>query len=462
MPRNRNRQIAKRRKVDPALASASATVGPVRCAIYTRKSTSEGLDAAFNSLDAQREAAEAYIASQKHSGWIVIPDHYDDGGFSGGTTERPSLQKLLDDIEAGLIDCVVVYKVDRLSRSLLDFARIMKLFEEKKIHFVSVTQHFNTSESMGRLTLNILLSFAQFEREIIGERIRDKFAAMRKKGKWSGGNLVLGYDLDRENRRLVVNEGEADQVREIFNLYLEHEAIMPLVEIMRERGWTTKQWTDRNGKSQGGRAFDRWNLYLLINNVTYLGVVQYQDEIYEGEHDAIIDSETFDRVREVMDRNRTNRGRFTRNKYGALLYGIIRCGHCDRAMIHCPVNKGSKQYRYYVCIKTQTGGKKVCPTGWVNAVKLENEILMRLDEISDRIEDSEIRSIARTISPAVAQELPAKTVAKRLREVVDHVVYDHEQRSMRITIRSTATRESESRWRRKTALGDLASVATGG
>jgi site-specific DNA recombinase len=194
----------------------------VRCAIYTRKSTSEGLDQAFNSLDAQRESAEAYIASQKQLGWLVLPDRYDDGGFSGGTIERPAMQRLIEDIHAGKADCVVVYKVDRLSRSLLDFARLIRLFDEKQVHFVSVTQHFNTADSMGRLTLNILLSFAQFEREVIGERTRDKIAAARRRGQWSGGRPILGYDLDRQRHRLMVNPVEAEQVRAIFKLYLRH------------------------------------------------------------------------------------------------------------------------------------------------------------------------------------------------------------------------------------------------
>ncbi|HPF38732.1 MAG TPA: recombinase family protein [Phycisphaerae bacterium] len=432
MPRRSRNHLDAAPKAEPV----STEIQTVRCAIYTRKSTSEGLDSAFNSLDAQREAAEAYIASQKHMGWTVIPNRYDDGGFSGGSTERPGLQQLLDDIEAGTIDCVVVYKVDRLSRSLLDFARIMKLFEDKNIHFVSVTQHFNTAESMGRLTLNILLSFAQFEREIIGERIRDKIAASRKRGKWPGGNLLLGYDLDRENRRLLVNEDEAEQVRDIFNLYLEHESLLPVVEILRQRGWKTKSWIDRNGKRQGGREFDRWNLYLLLNNVGYLGKVRHKEDIYEGEHDAIIAPGTFEGARKMMERNRRNRGKFSRNKYGALLYGILRCGHCDRAMIHCPTQKDGRRYRYYVCIRTQTAGKNACPTGWINAPRLEKEVLDRLQEITGRIEDPEVGSVATSISPQRAETLTPKALAKRLRQIVERVEYDHERKTIRLLIRS--------------------------
>src|SRR5688572_9313884 len=210
----------------------------IRCAIYTRKSTEEGLEQAFNSLDAQRESGEACVAAQRHEGWVCLPDRYDDGGFSGGNIERPALRRLLADIEAGKVDCVVVYKVDRLSRSLMDFARIMQVFEARSVSFVSVTQQFNTTHSMGRLTLNILLSFAQFEREIIGERIRDKISAQRRKGKWTGGAPVLGYDVDRSgpSPRLVVNAQEAARVREMFRLYLEKESLLAVVTTLREKG----------------------------------------------------------------------------------------------------------------------------------------------------------------------------------------------------------------------------------
>lgn len=232
----------------------------VRCAIYTRKSTEEGLAQEFNSLDAQREAAEAYIASQRHEGWILIPDGYDDGGFTGANMDRPALQRLLADIAADRVDCVVVYKVDRLSRSLLDFARIMETFDKHDVSFVSVTQAFNTTASLGRLTLNILLSFAQFEREMIAERTRDKMSAARRKGKWVGGIPVLGYDVDARGGRLVINLDEAKQVRAIFNLYLEHRSLIPVVRQLNQRGWTTKQWTTQDGREQDVRLLHRGKL----------------------------------------------------------------------------------------------------------------------------------------------------------------------------------------------------------
>ena len=237
------------------MSTQPKSTGPKnRCAIYTRKSCEEGLDLEFNSLHAQRESAEAFIASQQHEGWECLPDRYDDGGFSGGSLERPALNRLLEDIKTGRIDCVVVYKVDRLSRSLLDFSRIMETFDKHGVSFVSVTQQFNTTHSMGRLTLNILLSFAQFEREIIGERIRDKIAAQRRKGKWAGGVPILGYDVDRSNAsaKLVINAEEAVQVRRIFSLYQELGSLLPVVNEVNKRGWQNKVWKTKKGITRGG------------------------------------------------------------------------------------------------------------------------------------------------------------------------------------------------------------------
>src|SRR5262245_23103463 len=227
----------------------------VRCAVYTRKSSEEGLDQDFNSLDAQRESAEAYIKSQAHEGWVCLPERYDDGGFTGGNMDRPALQQLLADITAGKIYAVICYRLDRLSRWLLDFAKMMEILDRHQVSFVSVTQLFNTATSMGRLVLNVLLSFAQFEREIISERTRDKIAAARRKGKWAGGHPLLGYDIDPNGFKLLVNDGEAIQVRAIFELYARHEALLPVVKDLDNRGWRTKHWTTRKGKLRGGKRF---------------------------------------------------------------------------------------------------------------------------------------------------------------------------------------------------------------
>ena len=273
---------------------------PIRCAIYTRKSTEEGLEQQFNSLQAQRESAEAYVLSQRQAGWQVLPDAYDDGGFSGASLDRPGLKKLLSDVEAGKIDVVLVYKVDRLSRSLLDFARLVELFDRHRVSFVSVTQEFNTTSSLGRLTLNILLSFAQFEREIIGERTRDKLGAARRKGKWIGGSPVLGYDVDPAGGRLVVNASEAEQVRQIFEIAAEAGSLELTLREVLQRGLRTKQWTSRNGKYRPGKVFTKLTLWQLLSNVLYTGVVSYKGTVYAGEHAAIVDRELWQKVNEQL------------------------------------------------------------------------------------------------------------------------------------------------------------------
>src|SRR6202795_2311365 len=279
-----------------AMAEATETRRTVRCAVYTRKSTEEGLEQEFNSLDAQREAAEAYIKSQRHLGWTLLPHHYDDGGFTGGNIERPALKRLLEDIDAHHVDCVMVYKVDRLSRSLLDFARLMDRFDQRSVSFVSVTQQFNTTTSLGRLTLNILLSFAQFERELISECTRDKMGAARRKGKWIGGTPVLGYDVDPRGRRLVVNQDEAKRVREIFELYGRHRSLPLVVTELTQRGWRTKVWKSKRGRKHSGRPFTKASLTYLLTNPIYAGRVEYRDVIYPGEHTAIVNPAVWDGV----------------------------------------------------------------------------------------------------------------------------------------------------------------------
>ena len=274
----------------------------MRCAIYTRKSTEEGLAQEFNSLDAQRESAEAYILSQREAGWTVLLERYDDGGYTGANLERPALRRLLTDIEAGRIDCVLVYKVDRLSRSLLDFARLTGEFDKRGVSLVSVTQQFNTTTSMGRLTLNILLSFAQFEREIIAERTRDKMAASRRKGKWVGGIPALGYDVAPGGGKLVINEEEARQVRTIFGLYLEHGTTLAVLSQIQRRQWTRKRWTTKNGRRHLGRPFVSQDVEALLTNVIYVGKVHYQGQTYTGEQAAIVDESVFQQVQVALQK----------------------------------------------------------------------------------------------------------------------------------------------------------------
>lgn len=357
------------------------TAKMVRCAIYTRKSTDEGLNMEFNTLDAQREAAEAFINSQRHEGWVILPERYDDGGFTGGNMERPALKRLLAEVEAGKVDAIVVYKVDRLSRSLLDFAQIMGTLDSRGCSFVSVTQQFNTTHSMGRLTLNILLSFAQFEREIISERTRDKMSAARRKGKWVGGSLILGYDLDRAARRLVINPGEAQQVRAIFALYIEKQSLLATADELNRRGWPRKTWQNKDGSSSGGGLWNKPNLLGFLQNVTYIGKVNYHGEIHAGEHEAILDEVTWARAQALLTRNRRNGGATVRNKSGALLRGIIVCGSCGCAMSHAYTEKGTTRYRYYVCQRAQKRGWGNCATRSIPAGEIEKFVLDRIATI---------------------------------------------------------------------------------
>jgi site-specific DNA recombinase len=386
-----------------------------RCAIYTRKSTDEGLAQEFNSLDAQREAGEAYIASQKHEGWLALPDKYDDGGFSGGSMERPALKRLLDDINAKEIDCVVVYKVDRLSRSLLDFARIMEVFDKSGVSFVSVTQQFNTTASLGRLTLNILLSFAQFEREIIAERTRDKMSAARRKGKWVGGCPVLGYDVDPQGGKLVVNEEEAKRVRNIFDLYRKHHSVITVVSELNGRGWTTKQWITREGKQHVGTPFNKAGIYRMLTNVTYVGNVNHKGTVYVGEHPAIVDSEVWKQVDGLIRKNGSSGGGGERNRYGALLRGLLFCEPCGKPMLHTYTAKGNRRYRYYVCLTAQQQGWKACPTKSVPAHEIEETILDQIRTIGKNPDlASESLRKAREQNGRQLDELKAELQRERL------------------------------------------------
>ncbi len=287
-------------KMPPRCDEEGPRSTPLRCAVYTRKSTEEGLNQEFNSLEAQREGAEAYIASQRQLGWILVSERYDDGGYTGGNLERPALQKLLSDVEQGKIDAVTVYKVDRLSRSLLDFARLMEIFERHRVSLVSVTQPLNTTTSLGRLTLNILLSYAQFEREIIADRTRDKMAAARRKGKFVGGVPVLGYDVAATRGKLVVNTDEASRVQAVFALYLQHRSLEAVLAEVQVRQWTTKRWRTREGKEHPGRSFTKPTLTRLLKNVLYLGQVSHQGKVYVGEQAAIVEKAVWERVNERL------------------------------------------------------------------------------------------------------------------------------------------------------------------
>ncbi|HUU65862.1 MAG TPA: recombinase family protein [Methyloceanibacter sp.] len=348
----------------------------LRCAIYTRKSSEEGLEQAFNSLEAQREACAAFILSQKHEGWRVLPPQYDDGGFSGGTLERPALQRLLADIADGKVDVVVVYKIDRLTRSLFDFAKIVEAFDARGVSFVSITQQFNTTTSMGRLTLNVLLSFAQFEREVAGERIRDKIAASKKKGMWMGGLPSLGYDV--QNRKLVVNDEEATTVLHIFRRYVQLRSVRALQAELDVAGIRSKRRILADGTAYGGQKLSRGALYLMLQNRIYRGNITHKGNAYPGEHPAIVDQALWDKVQAILAENRVERDTGSGAKYPSLLAGLAFDETGERLTPTYAVKKGTR-YRYYVSRSLIVGTAKDHSAGRrIPAGSLEGLVISRI------------------------------------------------------------------------------------
>jgi DNA invertase Pin-like site-specific DNA recombinase len=348
----------------------------IRCAIYTRKSSDEGLEQAFNSLDAQREACAAFILSQRHEGWTALPTLYDDGGYSGGTMERPALKRLIADIEAGQIDVVVVYKVDRLTRALSDFAKLVDVFHRCDVSFVSITQQFNTTTSMGRLTLNVLLSFAQFEREVIGERVRDKIAASKKKGMWMGGNPPLGYDV--KDRKLVVNKVEARTVAHIFRRYLALKSVRNLKEELVATGIRGKRRLRPDGTEYGGQELARGALYGILQNRIYRGEITHKGNSYPGEHPAIIEQQLWDDVQTLLAKNRVERGTGARAKYPSLLGGLVFDTAGERLTPTYAIKKGTR-YRYYISASLMRDAKTNRSNGWrIPAADLESLVINRL------------------------------------------------------------------------------------
>jgi DNA invertase Pin-like site-specific DNA recombinase len=363
-------------------ASDERSTGPrVRCAIYTRKSTDENLDNDFNSLDAQRESAEMYIRSQSSEGWQALPNRYDDGAYSGATLERPALQRLLADVEAGRVDTIVVYKIDRFSRSLLDFTKLIERLEAHHVSLVSVTQQFNTTTSMGRLTLNILLSFAQFERELSAERIRDKIGAARRRGKYIGGVPPLGYSVDHERKRLVVDPVEAALVRTIFSRYRELGSIVALVRELNGKGVRTKSWTKRDGTARDGVPWHKGNMVKLLHNPIYIGLVRHHDQTYPGEQEAIIDQSLWNDVQAALAGNSRQRDDAARGRQPALLKGLLRCGHCDAPMGLTFTRGDGRTYRYYTCHRTANQSATDCPVRSLPARVVEGAAIEQLREV---------------------------------------------------------------------------------
>ena len=414
-----------RRSLPGMGAAAPAPVLKRRCAVYTRKSTEEGLDREFNTLDAQRDACEAFVVSQRAEGWLLVPARYDDGGFTGGNIDRPALQRLLGDIERGEVDVIVVYKIDRLSRSLMDFARLVETFDAHGVTFVSVTQSFNTTTSMGRLTLNILLSFAQFEREVIGERIRDKFTASRARGMWMGGKVPLGYDV--LDRKLVVNAAEAAVVRRVFGGFVEIGSGTALARQLQQEGLTSKT----------GRLLDKGDIYKLLNNRTYVGEVAHKGQVYAGQHEAIISRALWDEVHALLQESPRVRGNRHRAQTPALLKGLI-FGVDGRALSPTHTRRRGRLYRYYVAqrlLKGHGAGKDVVAR--VSAAEIETLVtdqvraLLRQPEVvvgtwmaarigCPDLTEAEVRDALCELDPLWDELFPAEQ-ARILRLLVERV-----------------------------------------
>ncbi len=353
----------------------------IHCAIYTRKSHEEGLEQEFNSLDAQRESAEAYIESQRMQGWRALPDRYDDGGFSGGNMERPGVQRLLADVDAGKVDVIVVYKIDRLSRSLLDFMKMIERFNQTGVSFVSVTQHFNTTDPTGRMFLGILITFAQYEREVIAERIRDKVAAAKRRGKYCGGPAILGYDVDREQKKLLVNPEEAPLVQHIFRRFTQLGSARAVAAELNEQGYHTKSWTTKKGKHRPGCPWNTGHIYRLLGNRTYRGEVVHKGKGYPGEHEAIVSKGLWEKVQAVLSENTRAKQAKAKTKIISPLQGVVRCGHCDGAMGLTYTQKGPRRYSYYHCARDAKRAVSRCQLKRVPAGDIEKVVLEQLSAV---------------------------------------------------------------------------------
>ena len=369
-----------------------------RCAIYSRKSIEERHATDFGSIDAQRESCEAFIRSQASLGWTPLPTRYEDEGYTGANTDRPALDRLLADVRAGNVDVIVVYKIDRLSRSIGDFVKLTELFDQHGVAFVSVTQQFNTTTSAGRLTLNLLTVFAQFERETISERTRDKMRAARRKGKFVGGPLLLGFDLAPEGHRLVLNTAEAEHVRAIFGLFLQNRNLRTVAADGNARSWTTKAWTTKRGRTVAPKPLTARFVGMLLRNPAYVGRVRIGDETVPAEHEGIVDPSVFDAVQALLDENAATGGRLARQPSQALLAGLLRCAPCDRAMGPVSTNKGGRRYAYYVCRRTREIGWAACPTKSVSAPEIERLVA---DQIRAVGTDPEVQ--ARVLAAARAE-----------------------------------------------------------
>ena len=352
----------------------------IRCAIYTRKSNEEGLEQEFNSLDAQRDVCEKFVQSQRGEGWVLIPDHYDDGGFTGSNTNRPALKKLLEDIKIGMIDVIVVYKIDRLSRSLLDFLQMVKMFDSQNVSFVSITQQINTSTPAGRLMINVLMSFAEYEREITGERIRDKIAASKKKGMWMGGMPPLGYDI--ENRKLIINQKEAVVIHGIFKEFIRYESVTTVAHHLHLKGVKGKAWTSKRGNTREGAELNKGHVYRILNNQVYIGKISHKKTIYDGEHQPIITQEIWDAAQAIMDKHSGGvRRKRILTKSSHMLRGIIFDCEDNALTPSTTKNRHGRTYRYYVSTKAIKNGYGQAKLASVPAAQVEQMVIAQMREM---------------------------------------------------------------------------------
>ena len=442
------------------------TTPVVRCAIYTRKSTEDGLDQAFNSLDAQREACAAYIKSQASEGWRIDPARFDDGGFSGGDMNRPALSRLIEEIEAHRVQVIVVYKIDRLTRSLADFARLVEVLDQHGASFVSVTQQFNTTTSMGRLTLNVLLSFAQFEREVTSERIRDKVAASKRKGMWMGGRPPLGYDV--KDRKLAVNKREAPIVRLIFEHFLEESSLTRLESRLKRDGVNQKRWVTQTGKPAGGAALTRTSLARMLRNPIYIGKIRQGGDLFDGEQDAIIDESLFDRVQQALGDAAEAKRPARNGKASAILSGLI-YDNVGNRMAPSHARKGERQYRYYVSLPLIRGDKKkVGDVARVNAVLIEDFAHALIDREKLAPSDSLGANRLAAIEKIILHRDDVETILKDGRTIRTPIHLAAEKSAIRIIDGPRANNRNEAlikavalgfAWRQKLEMGEHPSAA---
>lgn len=433
------------------MSTAHTTEQPkttIRCWSYARTSNDEWETSEFSSLDAQQECNRAYIQSLQGEGYLFVR-HIEDGGVSGGSLNRPGMQEVLRAVEAGEIDCIVVYKIDRLTRSITDFARLLEHFEAHGVTFVSVTQQFTTATAMGKLFLNIVLSFAQFERELAGERIRDKVAATKRKGRYTGGPPVLGYDIDYDLKALRLNPEEADLVRRIFADFIQCQSPTKVAAQLNAEGKTTKQYRTKKGTIHAGRPWNAMHVYRLLHNRVYLGQVVHKGQVYAGIHDAIITQTRWDRAQAILATNCRSRANASRSTTTALLKGIIRCGHCDASMGSTRSSRGNTDYRYYLCLRARKRGYGECPVGLIPAGTVEEAVVQQLRALfqSPELAAATYRSaceLARTHGQMVAANVHEGEVVDalgRIEPIWDALYPEEQARIVRLLVEQVTVHE---------------------